>query len=156
MRVFVQKNLITVLLIASFLGISVAHVYMMGDINMTEHACYGVAAGNQDCPPSSEGASAFTFHLNALESFLQVIPQHLNGAVFLMFASSILFGLLSLFVLLYEAVKAISFLSRLKSFWRRNNAFHHKIGYWLTLLEKRDPAPHFLWRRVEFAMVPAS
>lgn len=153
---FNRKNLIVILLILSFLGVSSLHLISMANSQMvTPHPCFGVLTGNANCPPATGGASFLSYHLNSLQNFLQAIPQYSGNLLLAIFALVLFFGAL-LVVRLSESNKELAGLyNSVRRLWERIAiSFNNKISAWLTILEKRDPAHDSLWCGFKFAMVP--
>lgn len=143
MKAFARKNLVIILMLASFLGISVLHIFVMTEMG-TSHACFGVVAGN-DCPPRSEGSSSIMAHISAMQNFLQTLPGQTNQILFVFLLGAFLLGSLLLIISKNGNSKILRWRGRFRLLWESISNFHFEIGSWLTLLEKRDPVHNFLW-----------
>jgi hypothetical protein len=143
MRTFIRNNLIIILMLASFIGISILHIFIMTEMGTT-HVCFGVVAGN-DCPPRSEGSNSIATHISAMQNFLQTLPGQTGEILFAFLVGAFLLG--GILSLLWKNgnVKFLRWRGRLRLLWQIIINFHNKIGSWLTLLEKRDPTHNILW-----------
>lgn len=146
------KNLLVLVLVASFLATAVLHVLFMNEMMVASQTCFNGIVQTQDCH-QPEGIICCAAEATTLQIFLQALPHQLTKIIISapVAASAIPFLLL---ILLYKSSLLVAFQSWLNILRRRILAFHHQIGSWLELLEKRDPTHNSLWRGFEFAMIP--
>ncbi|HVY67728.1 MAG TPA: hypothetical protein VHA30_02455 [Patescibacteria group bacterium] len=150
---FFRYNLLVLVLLAGFFAAAALHTVFMDEAMAAAQDCATGAVQTQNCRQPPAGLSCCATEASAMQSFLQAPPQQFQKVII---SAIILVSFLAPLglLLLYES----SLLARLQS-WRlltrrRLLAFHHQIGSWLAILEKRDPAHKPLWRGFEFAMVP--
>ncbi|MEK7161073.1 MAG: hypothetical protein AAB729_00060 [Patescibacteria group bacterium] len=124
----------------------------MNEMMTASQTCFNGTAQTQDCHQSA-GITCCSIEVTALQNFLQVNPQQLIKILISAAAVASLAPFL-LLVLLYQSNLLVIFQSWLTMLRRRILAFHHQIGSWLSLTEKRDPAHNFLWCGLKFAMTP--
>ena len=152
MKQLLRQNFIIIILIASFFTMAVLNVAFMNEMMASSQTCFTGTAQTQDCH-QPVGINCCSIEASTLQNFLQVNPQQLIKI--LISASAVAsFAPFLLLVLLYQSSLFVLFRSWLALLRRRVLAFHHQIGSWLSLTEKRDPAHNSLWRGFEFTMAP--
>lgn len=152
MRQLLRQNFIVIMLIASFFTMSVLNVLFMNEMMTQSQTCFTGTAQTQDCH-QPVGINCCSIEATTLQNFLQVNPQQLIK-ILISAVAVVSFAPFLLLVLLYQNSLFVIFRSWLMMLRRRVLAFHHQIGSWLSLTEKRDPAHNFLWCGFEFAMIP--
>lgn len=152
MKQLLRQNFIIVMLIASFFTMAVLNVIFMNEMMANSQTCFTGTAQTQDCH-QPVGINCCSIEASTLQNFLQVNPQQLIKILISAVAIAS-FAPFLLLVLLYQSSLFVIFRSWLTMIRRRISAFHHQIGSWLSLTEKRDPAHNSLWRGLEFAMIP--
>ncbi len=149
-----RQNFIVAILIASFFTMAVLNVLFMNEMMAQSQTCFTGSAQAQNCH-QPQGINCCFIEVTALQNFLQVTPQRLTKVAIPAIAAVSFIPLL-LLALFYESNLFVLFQSWLTMLRRRVLAFHHQIGSWLSLTEKRDPAHNTLWRGFEFAMIPST
>ncbi len=152
MKQLLRQNFIIVMLIASFFTMAVLNVIFMNEMMANSQTCFTGTAQTQDCH-QPVGINCCSIEASTLQNFLQVNPQQLIKILISAVAIAS-FAPFLLLVLLYQSSLFVIFRSWLTMIRRRISAFHHQIGSWLSLTEKRDPAHNSLWCGFEFAMIP--
>ena len=133
------KPLIGIALLLGVLGVGLMSTWYMGHGAMAQHGCIGVSAGAPSCMNLVDFASCIQAHLGVLQVISQAAPT--NGSqllVLLIVAVTLWFGF-------KQKRGEPDVLSRLRSRWQSltvgSRVLSERIEQWLTLHEKRDPAP---------------
>ena len=150
-RVF-KQNFIVIMLIVSFFTMAVLNVVFMNEMMTQSQTCFTGTAQTQDCH-QPVGMTCCSIEASTLQNFLQVNPQQLVK-ILISAVAVVSFAPFVLLAVLYQSSLFVLFYSWLAMLRRRVLAFHHQIGSWLSLTEKRDPAHNSLWCGFEFAMIP--
>lgn len=130
-----MKFFTTCLMVAAFLGISIFGFAVLHQ-GMENMNCLASTLGGGTCVPASDGFGFAAFHLNAFKIFSNATPD----------LSLIVIALLLLIgVVLSPLVQPIVFEIVGQPFYRASLSARDflKFGFWLALLEKRDPAFSF-------------
>ena len=152
MKQVFRQNFIIVMLIASFFTMAVLNVVFMNEMMTQSQTCFTGTAQTQDCH-QPQGINCCSIEANGLQNFLQINPQQLVK-ILISAIAVVSFAPFVLLALLYQSSLFVLFRSWLLMLRRRVLAFHHQIGSWLSLTEKRDPAHNSLWCGFKFAMIP--
>lgn len=153
MKQVFRQNFIVIMLIVSFITIAVLNVVFMNEIMASSQTCFTGTAQTEGCH-QPQGINCCSVEANALQNFLQVTPQQLVK-ILISAAAIVSFAPVVLLAILYQSALLVLFQSWLMMFRRRITAFHHQIGSWLSLTEKRGSGDHNSLRRgFEFAMIP--
>lgn len=154
MRQLIGQNFVIILIVASFFTMAVLNIVFMNEMMTTSQTCFTGTAQTQDCH-QPEGINCCSIEATALQNFLQVNPQQLVK-ILISAVAVVSFTPFLLLALLYQSGLFVIFQSWLIILRQRILAFHHQIGSWLSLTEKRDPAHNPLWRGFKFAMIPST
>ncbi len=152
MKQVLRQNFIVIMLVASFFTMAVLNVLFMNEMMTQSQTCFTGTAQTQNCH-QPQGITCCSIEVTALQNFLQVNPQQLIKVLISAVAVAS-FAPFLLLVFLYQSNLFAIFRSWLIMLRRRVLAFHHQIGSWLSLTEKRDPAHNSLWCGLKFAMIP--
>jgi len=104
-------------------------------VTMDSSGCTEKPADNNLC---------INYHLGLLESFSNALPKDFGFKAFGIFLASALvfavFGLLAWLPKLFLLIKI-----RLKYLFEETiRAFHNQLGFWLAIIQKRDPSYAFV------------
>jgi|SRR3989338_3545271 len=136
------KPIIGTILLLGMLGVGLASTWNMDHVAMAHHGCVGLSAGAPSCMILVDIVSCIQVHLGVLQGISQATPVNVSQ-------------LLTLFVVVVALWFSFKWkrgesdaLSRLRLRLQRFDAnpriLFNKIEQWLTLHEKRDPAPSSL------------
>ena len=133
------KPLIGIALLLGVLSVGLMSTWYMGHGAMAQHGCIGISTGAPSCMNLVDIGSCIQAHLGVLQVISQATPTNVSQLlVLLIVAVALWFGF-------KQKRGEPDVLSRLRSRWQSLTASSHvlpeRIGQWLTLHEKRDPAP---------------
>lgn len=136
------KPIIGIVLLLGVLGIGLMSTWYMDHGAMAHQGCVGVSGGMAPCVSLGDITSCLQAHLGVLQGISQVIPTNVGQLLALLIAVVVFW-----FGFRWRQSEPNA-LSRLRLRWQSLTASTHvlseKIGQWLTLHEKRDPAPFTL------------
>ena len=133
------KLLISTALLLGVLGVGLMSTWHMDHGAMTHQSCLGISGGMAPCVSLADISSCLQVHLRVLQGISQAIPANVSQLLVLFIAVVALW-----FPFKWKRGEP-DVLSRLHLRWQyfaaSPNVLLSKLGQWLTLHEKRDPAP---------------
>ncbi|KKS78608.1 MAG: hypothetical protein UV52_C0033G0003 [Parcubacteria group bacterium GW2011_GWD1_42_9] len=133
------KPIITIALLLGVLGVGLMSTWYMDHNVITHQGCVGVIGGMPPCASLADIASCLQVHLKVIQGISQVIPSSVSQLLVLFVIAAILCFWLK--QKRHELDAQSHFHLRWQSFIASLNILPKKIEQWLTLHEKRDPAP---------------
>ncbi len=146
------KKIIGITLLLGMLGVGLMSTWYMVHGATAHQGCVGVGGGMPPCVSLTNIASCLRAHLGVIQTISQAVPTYVNQLLVLFVLAA------TLWFWFREKRGEPDALSRLRLRWQNFsaslNVLFQKIEQWLTLHEKRDPAPAtFMVLRVLFVPI---
>ncbi len=126
------------------LAVGIISLATMSHSGMMNSVSCPVASSSQDCSQPNTANTCVDYHLGIIQNLTNVTPCNAGVELFGFLLASLLiftvFGILNFPSSLYSRIKI-----QLRQFLEKTIfAFQRQLGFWLAIIEKRDPVYAFV------------
>ncbi|MDP3985857.1 MAG: hypothetical protein Q8P77_00260 [Candidatus Veblenbacteria bacterium] len=139
-RVFSKlKPIIGIVLLVGLLGVGLVSIWYMGHNTTERHGCVGLSAAAPPCLALADITECLRVHMGVLQAISQAVPTYVSQLLLFLVVAVVLWFRFKWRGSEPDALSRLRL--RLQKFMAHLYVLPEKIGQWLILHEKRDPAP---------------